>query len=548
MSGNIFVTFRKSLVLTVFLCVFPLSSFASDWVLAAQQFSFSQKAGQSESAQHASSALPQLILEQIATGSNRVLPESEVLDRTLDTLQTERISLFLQLSKEVKTRDSLVLTTESKRKLEYKIKEEEEKIAEIQSKIDENLRKTDEEIQNATPKIQREEKMENGQETAEEKNEARRFPFPFFWNEEEEKTSESVALYKNDPTTLFNPSDTSLQEGLDSRAYSKEVTSAKINAVISGTITQFGDYAAVTVELRVYPGSRVMGTVTEVGTITNLIPLSQRLVRALTPKIANSLPVTMRFVVMPENLRCSVVVDDMVYPQIPDQIVVDAAIHTISISAKGYETATINYKFNGNDVYTIEAHMVPAVSAVAKLRLKKFKDGVFYARALESLPVHSEEDRPELLINGKSVLGIFSTTPAEDVEDAESQSAFFYIPATRVQEDINYVINAKPFDRAANIDKRRRWLYTSYTALLLSLPAAFYCYGNFTAVNNAYNQDRATYEDAVKWQSRTYTTMAVTGVCGTWMVWELIRYLKAANDTLPATAKKEKVKKVKKGD
>ena len=548
MSGKVYSSFLKSLILAVAFSAVPLSAFASDWVIAAQQFSFTQKASQSESAEQASSALPQLILEQIATGSNRVLPESEVLDRTLDTLQTERISLFLQLSKEVKTRDSLVLTTESKRNLESKIKAEEEKIAEIQAKIDENLKKTDEEIQNAAPKIQREEKIAQGQEEFVEKNEGRHFPFPFFWNEEEEKTSENVALYKNDATTLFKPSENALSEGFDSRSFSKEVTGAKINALISGTITVFGDYAAVTVELHVYPGAKVMGSVTEVGTISNLIPLSQRLVRALTPKIANSLPVTLRFAVQPENLRCSVVVDDMVYPQIPEQIVVDAAIHTISISAKGYETATINYKFNGNDVYMIEAHLVPAVSAVAKLRLKKFQDGVFYARALESLPVHDKEDRPELLINGKSVLGIFSTTPAADMEDAESLSAFFYIPATRVQEDINYVINAKPFDRAANIDKRRRWLYTSYTALLLSLPATFYCYGNFTAVNNAYNQDRSTYEEALKWQSRTYTTMAVTGACGAWMVWELVRYLKAANDTLPARAKKEKVKKVKQED
>ncbi len=540
MTGNKAFSVLKSLTLVLILLI-PANLWADDWVLAAQAFTFAQKNTPSASALHSAQSLPQLILEQIATGSSRELPESEVLDRTLNTLQTERISLFLQLSKEVKTRDALVLTTESKRKLAKKIAAEDEKIAEIQAKIDENLKTTDEEIQKAKPKIEKEQNLSQAQENAEAENHTKHFPFPFFWSEEEdEKTKESVALYKNDATTLFKASDSAVKEGFESRAFSKEVVSAKINGLISGSIVVFGDYAAVTAELRTYPGAKVMGSVTEVGTLANLIPLAQRLVRSLTPKIANSLPVTLHFMVSPPDVRPSVVIDDMVYPQIPDQIVVDASIHTISISAKGYETATINYKFDGNDQYTIQANLVPAVSGVAKIRLKKFRDGVFYARALESLPVTEEKKQTELSINGKSVLGIFTTTVQG--EDEEAPSAFFYIPPSMVQENMSYVINANPFDRAANIDKRRRWLYTSYTALILSLPATFYCYGNFNSVNNSYNLGRSSYDDAVMWQNRSYITMGITGACGAWMVFELIRYLKAANDTLPATAKKEKVK------
>ncbi|MCR5723860.1 MAG: hypothetical protein K6G80_02085, partial [Treponema sp.] len=74
----------------------------------------------------------------------------------------------------------------------------------------------------------------------------------------------------------------------------------------------------------------------------------------------------------------------------------------------------------------------------------------------------------------------------------------------------------------------------------------FYFVGNFTAVNNAYSMGRAEYEDAVSWQNKMYISLGVTAVCGVWTLFELFRYLRAANDVLPASASVDKKNSVQK--
>ena len=517
----------------------PLTAEAAaptDWVLATEAFTFSRKDG--AGAEQLTTMLPQLILEQISSGSTRVLPANEVLDRKLYALQTERLSLFLQLSKEYKARDALVVTNISSRRLEKEIAAAQKKIAAIEKQIDENLAQVEKETQAAAPAIEREAAIARGEEVAQREEGGRRFPFqlpfPFFREEDEElRTSEFITLYKNDITALFTPSARALEEGRESYAFQKEVLAAKINALITGTMMVFGDYVSVTVDLHVYPGSRNTGTVTEIGTISDMLSLAERLVRALTPKLSNSLPLMLRVELFPEEAArtAQLTLDGIVFTEIPRELTIDAAIHTISIAAEGYETASITYQFEGRTPYTMRVSLVPEVKGVLSLRLKKFKDGLFYANGLETSPVTEEAPRTAITINGKSVLGLFTTGTGES-----ENSAFFYIPVQRVQDDAALVVKAKTYDRAANIDKRRRRMYTAYTALICSLPFTFYCVGNFTAVNNGYMLRLTTYDDAVAWQNRMYNTLTITAICGAWTVIELIRYLHAANSVLPAQA------------
>ena len=42
------------------------------------------------------------------------------------------------------------------------------------------------------------------------------------------------------------------------------------------------------------------------------------------------------------------------------------------------------------------------------------------------------------------------------------------------------------------------------------------------------------------WQNRTYGCIGITSACGIWFVVELVRYMFAANQVLPANAKKIK--------
>ena len=114
-----------------FLCfcflIFSFFAYADNWTLGVMEFSFKQTQKRGESSSKAASVLPQLIIEQFSSEEVRTIPAQESLDRTLKELQTARLSLFLQLSKEYKTRDSLVLTTTNSKKLQKALQEEMER-------------------------------------------------------------------------------------------------------------------------------------------------------------------------------------------------------------------------------------------------------------------------------------------------------------------------------------------------------------------------------------------------------------------------------------
>ncbi|MBQ3965546.1 MAG: hypothetical protein II684_01785, partial [Treponema sp.] len=163
MNAHIYRSYRYIflILLGILFCHLPLSAATSttnktNWVLAAQKYSFAQKGSRGLSMEQFATVLPQLILAQIAVEGTRVLPSQEVLDRKLDTLQTERLSLFLQLSKEYQTRDALVVNTRKPKKLEKDLAAAQKKIDEIQKKIDENLEKTEKEKADYAPQIKRE--------------------------------------------------------------------------------------------------------------------------------------------------------------------------------------------------------------------------------------------------------------------------------------------------------------------------------------------------------------------------------------------------------
>lgn len=503
------------------------------WVLAAQPFTLAQKNAPSAPAAQFATVLPQLLLEQISLDGTRVLPSQEVLDRQLETLQTERLSLFLQLSKEYQSRDALVLTHDKPKKLAKALAQAQEKIDDIQKKIDENLAAADAAKDAFRPKIDREAAVARGEDVADEQRQGWRFPF-FFGDGESEQQQETVTICRADSTSLFAPSADALAEGVTSRAYEKEVTGAKINGVLSGSITGYGEYLAVSVDLYVYPGAKRVGSVTEVGTVGDQMDLADRIVQKLVPAIANSLPVVLRFEVVPEEaaLSASLTLDGLVYSRIPETLQVDASVHTISVAAKDFESVSFTYKYEGNERYRIRFSLSPARDGVLNLRLKKERDGIFYPKGFDRQVVDGQHPAARVTVNGTAVIGVFTAGEGDD-----AASAFFYIPESLAQDGANLKVNAKPFDRAENIDKRRRRMYTAYSALICSLPFTFYCTGNFTAANNAYVLGRGSYDNAQKWQTYGYVASGISIACGVWAVFELVRYLWAANQVLPATAR-----------
>ena len=528
------------------------------------EFSFKKAQARSESSLQAASSLPGLIIEKFYSDEMRTIPQREILDRKLKELQTARLSLFLQLSKECKTRDSMILTETRPKKLEKALKKQMIKIKDIETQIDENLSEVKKAIDEAAPKIARDEHIGEDKKNYDEKKESDtdanvkperqgkfpfRLPFPFFRRDEEDKIiTENVVLYKNDTGALFKPSEKSLEAGFSSWDFEQEVLGAKINGLISGEITTYGDYCSVTVNLRIYPGGQIWGSVTEVGLLSDLMPLASAIAMNLDSKIANALPVLLEFEIEPREIARStkITIDDIVFSltktdgTFDNKHIEEAGVHRLKIEAPGYEPLSFTYAFSGENHFFVHANLVPEVHGVAKIRLKKYREGVFHTYGLLQAPITEENPTATIQVNSKTVLGVF-TVPKINEDDSDSSNiAFFRIPESQAFDGVSLVVNAKPFDREANIDKRRRWMYGAYTALICSLPFTFYYLGEFTAENTAYSQGRGDYDRLVELQKRSNICSAISGVFGAWAFVELVRYLWAADRVLPAKTKIDK--------
>ena len=146
---------RTSFISIVLFLGFVSSLSGENWVLASQEFKIKNK-NIKESESQLTKVLPQLILEQFSENGLRLISSEEELDRELYKLQTERLSLFLQLSKEEKARDALVLSKATPSELKKALSEAGKKIEDIESKISENLKLTEETKNKYQERISRE--------------------------------------------------------------------------------------------------------------------------------------------------------------------------------------------------------------------------------------------------------------------------------------------------------------------------------------------------------------------------------------------------------
>ena len=543
----------KKVLFALIFTFLAFCAFSDNWTLGVMEFSFKQVQKRQESSALAAKILPQLIIEQFSNSEMRTIPAAEELDRKLKELQTARLTLFLQLSKEYKTRDSLILTKTKPKALEKAIREQMEKIRDIEIQIDENLENVQKIKSEYLPKIEHEKEIADGKEKSAGKNDDMffplRLPFQFFRRDAQDKViTEDIVLYKNDATALFQPSENALEAGFSSWAFEQEVLNGKINGLITGEITCYGDYCSVTVNLRIYPGGQILGTVTEVGLLSDLMPLANLIARNLDSKIANALPVLLEFEIEPREAAplAKITVDGVVFPltktdgTFENKIIDESGIHHINIEVAGYEPLAFSYSFTNDSHFFIHANLAPRVQGLAHIHLKKYREGVFHTYGLLQNPVTEEAPFAELKVNGKNVLGVFSVPKVNEDDSDSSNIAFFKIDENSAFDGANLVVNVKPFDRASNIDKRRRWMYTAYTALICSLPFTFYTLGEFNSENNAYMQGLGDKDKLLSLQSQANIALGITSVFGVWAGIELVRYLWAADRVLPANAKIDK--------
>lgn len=491
------------------------------WVLAARKFG--AETARSKSAEVAASVIPKLILEHISVDLSRDVASDEKISRKTDSLLTERLELFLQLSKEIQVRDSLVLNNYSTIEFEMALGDEQKKIKAIQDKIDANLEK--QELVFHPEKGKRRVAKE--------------------LHKEFEPGKEIVTLYKNDSEALFEATKEAEQMGVYSRKYAKEISSAKINSLITGNLVFYGEYVSVQVDLLVYPGAKKTASAMEIGSLSQISRIAENLAFALLPKIANGLPVELNFNINPaEALKNTVLtIDNIVYDPIPDKAIVSSGVHSIALEADNYARETFVYNFAGSRRFFIDVNFKEKSEGAVKLVLSRFVPGNLFFDGKFAGPSSKTDyvDVP-LKVNGDTVFGYFEGTLKDKrhPENDRLETMFMQIPSKLMVDGNELETRIKVFDVGKNIDKRRKMMYISYSALILSLPFLFYSYGRFVSYQRGWNADFGNVDSD---EYNTYRRMSLwaTGIsaaCGVWFVAELVAYLIAVDKTLPPKARK----------
>ena len=545
---------KKSLLIFSFFFItslFPLFSAETEikWTLAAEKFVFTQKKMTGGANEASSSVLPSLILEQIAENLTRLPRAREQLDRIEYDLQKERTSLFLQLSKEVQTRDALVLQDYSQGKLKRKIKEQQKKIDEVQKKIDANLASVDEERKKKEKQIlldeERERRIEQGHivNDSEENTDFFKDFFKNFVPAKDEKLPEleKVVIYKNNVTELFNAGEEASSQGYTSFAFAKAASDAGIRGLITGQITIYGSYIAVSCLLYQYPGGRVIGSASDVGSMSELKSLAVRLASQITPKISDSMPVKLVINVTPPQAKASLVLtlDDVVYTENISELTVSSGVHFIQFASKGYDTEATSFAFQGNRVFNISVDMQEQSKGSVQLAFTRAIEGDVFADGMFRKHVTSTDRFSSIRVDNKPVLGHFVSKDGFPSE--------FIIQKSLLEKDSLLQVQEKAFDKSLYIDKRRIWMYRSYSALIVSLMPQFFFRGNYESAVNAYNSNKYTDENQAISKINTYRAcdLISSGIsigCAAWFLVELVRYLNAANSVLPVEAKALKEK------
>ncbi|MBR1912637.1 MAG: hypothetical protein IJ828_09825, partial [Treponema sp.] len=418
--------------------------FGEDWILAAMKFDFSQNVSHSSIEERAAEDIPALILEKIGLGSLHVLSSAEQEDRDLYELQIKRLSLFLQLSREVKLRDELVLNKNSTRKLKKKISDADTKILELETQIKDNIAKA--------------------------------------------SARKSLEVSENIPevlkkVTLYEKNSKSLYVADDGSDMMFDIVEKNINGLITGSIESYGEYAAVTVELKTYPGARSVGSVVEVGSLHDVKELAQNLVTALQPLIANSIPVNMYIAVFPEEARehAQVFIDGVMQDTV-DYVQTTSGEHTLEIVSEGFFSKNIVYKFIDSTDYQIRVPMEKVQNGIFSITLNADADGSLFSNGEPLAFVNSLDKTSIVTINGRSVIGQF----VSKTEEGKTVDSYYYIPPEVQKNNASYGVKLRIVDKDSEIEERRLWAYRGYSFLMLSLPLTVFAYGKYLSANDGY--------------------------------------------------------------
>ncbi len=520
----------------LFLFFLFISSFAfsetlsNKWVIAAEQFEVNQINQNDKFLEGISKTIPQLILEKLDANIVRNIYPDEKFERKQYELKKERMSLFLQLSSLTKTRDSFVLYNYTENELKLKQREQDKKINDVKKKINENLEK----LKESEAQFEEDVKNYNSKQN-QSKNDFQKFVDlfkHFFSSKDDLYTTEDVVFYNNSFSNLYVRPAKLIGKPYESKEFELEMVNAKINTLLTGKINKVGDFYSITVDAYLYPGAKKIITVTDVGSANDFEMICTNIARSIIPVLSNAIPVEIVLNITNEDIKFDQIdffIDDALQSNVSDQIIVQSGVHYIQFVCPGYKSISTSYYFEGNKKYKIDITFEKEDIKTLNIQSIKPVQGTFYANGTVGIQENEFSNKAKIKINDTLILGSFISS--------DGKQGFFYIPEKLVIENANLAVKLNLQNKGETVESRRKKMYWSYSLLTISLMPTLFTYGNLNSSINRYNNGKESLSTVKNWQTGFYVSAGISIGCGIFFVYELVRYLMAANQVVPNKAR-----------
>lgn len=546
---------KKSVLILCALLVQSAFLTALDWTVAACAFKTETLQNQTSSStavtaeQAAAVALPRLILEKIADAGIRTVPEDELCRREKKEFAVKRRSLYEDLKKAVALRDQAVFVFTDEKKLKANIGAKEKEISAINAKIEKSIKEENDKIASGFVSV-----------------------------------PERIVLWKNSSDSLYEVSENGfgLQEPQD------------IQALISGTLRRTGSYVYACAVLTLYPFAYQAAQVCEIESVDNFEKLAEKLAEKLLPVLKNERQVRIDFDIQPAQAAQTALIrvdGNQLYfnrqhseadGQTPEQnlsAVLTGGIRHIYAEAEGYQAVAADYNFSGSDTFRIRIRLKRKEAIPVKIYFDSASLFSLYLYGLKALP--DEKDANLFTVNGLPVLaeladengnakrfllsepkrrqsnlsferggsagtnassassassaganlGSVSSAGADTVAGAKTaESAAGNAGANIAEYSVNSMVLS---DIGSGIEKKRKIMYNSYAALIVSLPASFILLGKYVDEYNSWARGNNTADDLQKWNVARYAAAGVSIGLGVNFLVQLGIYLHSVNAVLP---------------
>ena len=490
---------------------------AASWVVGARPFVLTTSRFQDTSSlNELTTSIPSLILENLADVGIRVLSPEEILQRQLQDLYKRRTSLGNSLSAAIKERDQQLFLSGNEKTVKKKLKEKGGEIDKVQGELEE----LEQDIGNLRSLIKNMDYSDI------------------------RELREPITLWKGDPKLLLQP---------------EKKQDEVVNGLLTGEITVSGSYLSVRVVLTIYPGEMKVLELQSAASLTDVSTVSQEIAQQLTPVLQNRPTVLVAFDINPPEAekKAMVMVDGQVFQPrdfYDGKILLPMGSHRIVVEADGFYPKSFTGDFVGSESFMAKIELAPVDSRQVEIVSENFSQGNLYINGFPEGQLNQKVELPDGLVFGTVMPTPVPKTSEDAVPkdqnkensiqlsqgDFEKGEPFYFVadikPGTELLQ-LNVRLKRDTAEISSRIEKRRRVMYNSYSALLVSLIPSFVSYGMYVNMSNGWALGHESQETVKMWKNIYTGSMILSAGLGVNLAVQIGLFLGAADSVLPERAK-----------